>query len=216
MQLKKLWKYAISLFLISFFIINWNYVSWIFNYRAIFGIASDFFQKDNQIILNTPIAENQVAENQTEPEHFEYSNKEDSIEIPKIGVSAPLTFVNTLLKTEIYKALNKGVVHYYTSVLPGEIGQTIIIGHSAPLTWPKIRYNWAFSKLSELEEGDEIIIYFNHQKVSYSVISKTFLERGGEIPKNPLTNSENVLILISCWPPGKDIKRIAVEAALKQ
>jgi len=216
MQLKKLWKYAISLFLISFFIINWNYVSWIFNYRAIFGVASDFFQKDNRTILSIPIAENQAAENQAEPEQFEYSDKEDSIEIPKIEVSAPITFVNTLLKTEIYKALNKGVVHYYTSVLPGEIGQTIIIGHSAPLGWPKIRYNWAFSKLSELEEGDEIIIYFNHQKISYSVISKIFLERGGEIPKNPLTNSKNMLVLISCWPPGKDIKRIAVEAALKQ
>ena len=117
MQLKRLWKYAVSVFLISFFIINWNYVSWIFNYRAIFGVASDFFQKDNQIILNTPIAENQVAENQTEPEQFEYSDKEDSIEIPKSGVSAPLTFVNTLLKTEIYKALNKGVVHYFTCLL---------------------------------------------------------------------------------------------------
>ena len=216
MQLKRLWKYAISLFFISFLIINWNYVSWIFNYRAIFGIASGFFQKDNQTILSIPIIENQVAENQADLEQFEYSDKEDSIEIPKIGVSVPLTFVNALLKTEIYKALNKGVVHYYTSVLPGEIGQTIIIGHSAPLGWPKIRYNWAFSKLSELNEGDEIIIYFNHQKISYSVISKIFLERGGEIPKNPLTNSENMLVLISCWPPGKDIQRIAVEAALKQ
>jgi len=216
MQLKRLWKYAVSVFLISFFIINWNYVSWIFNYRAIFGIASGFFQKDNQTILSIPIIENQVAENQADLEQFEYSDKEDSIEIPKIGVSVPLTFVNALLKTEIYKALNKGVVHYYTSVLPGEIGQTIIIGHSAPLTWPKIRYNWAFSKLSELEEGDEIIIYFNHQKISYSVTRKTFLERGGEVPRDSLTNSENMLVLISCWPPGKDIKRIAVEAALKQ
>ena len=215
MQLKRLWKYAISVFFISFFIINWNYVSWIFNYRAIFGIASDFFQSDSQIIVSPQPVENQV-ENQINLEKFEYSDKEDSIEIPKIEVSAPLTFVNTLLKTEIYKALNKGVVHYYTSVLPGEIGQTIIIGHSAPLGWPKIRYNWVFSKLSELNEGDEIIIYFNHRKISYSVIRKTFLERGGEIPKNLLTDSENVLVLISCWPPGKDIKRIVVEAALKQ
>jgi len=30
-----------------------------------------------------------------------------------------------------------------------------------------------------------------------------------------LTNSDNMLVLISCWPPGKDIRRIAVEAKLK-
>ena len=110
------------------------------------------------------------------------------------------------------KALNIGVVLFPDSVLPGESGQTIILGHSAPVGWPKIKYDWIFSRLNELTEGDEIIVYFNNRKYAYVVSRKVFLERGEEISEDGLTNDENMVVLISCWPPGKDLRRIAVEA----
>ena len=108
-------------------------------------------------------------------------------------------------------ALNRGAVYFPNSVLPGDMGQTIILGHSAPPGWPKIKHDWIFTRLSELVEGDEIFVYFNHRKYTYHVSGKIFLDRGEELPES-LTNSENMLILISCWPPGKDLRRIAVEA----
>jgi hypothetical protein len=60
------------LFLINFLIINWNNVSWIFNYRVVGVIISDFFQKSDV-----------KAENKEEIakiENFEYTDKENSIE----------------------------------------------------------------------------------------------------------------------------------------
>jgi len=214
MEIKKLWKVFIILFLIIFVIFNWNEVSWIFNYRAVSGLLSDFFKgSDKEIQKDDRHDYYEGEEDKSSSSSFATARvKEDSLEIPKIEVSAPLIFVED--RDKVYKTLDNGVVHYPDSVLPGEKGQTIILGHSAPPNWPDIKYDDVFSRLNELEEGDEVFVYFDHREYVYSVIKKIFLEKGEEIPENALTNSDNMLVLISCWPPGKDIRRIAVESAI--
>ena len=214
MEIKKLWKVFIILFLVILVIFNWNEVSWIFNYRAVSGLFSDFFKGSDKEIQKEEIQKIDFH-NDSDDDRDDYYDKENSLEIPKIGVSAPLVFTETAEQEEIQKSLNIGVVHFPDSVLPGQEGQTIILGHSAPPNWPDIKYDDVFSRLNELEEGDEIFIYFNNKKFNYSVTNKFFLERGEEVPEY-LTNSDNMLVLISCWPPGKDIRRIAVEAAIKK
>jgi len=211
MELKKLGKYFILMFAVSFLLVNWNEVSWVFNYKAVSAVLSDFFQKDSLVI-----ATDSFNANQNELTEFQYSTKEDCLEIPKIEVLVPLTFVEDPQEEELHKALDKGVVHFPNSALPGEPGRTIILGHSAIHNWPKTKHAWVFTYLNELSEGDEIFVYFNHRKYPYFVTKKTFLDKGEEFIENTLTNSENVLLLISCWPPGKDIQRIAVEAALNK
>lgn len=202
-------KYFVLIFLISVLIINWLEISWLFNYKAIFGLVSSAFE--SKIIAKS----SDIFEKKELPaplKNFEPSDKENSLEIPKIEVSVPLVFPENQKEKDLYKLLDKGVVHFPNSALPGEAGQTIILGHSAPPYWPKIKYDWwIFTRLDELEEGDEIFIYFNHQKYTFSVAKKIFLDKGEEVPKL-LTSSENVLVLISCWPPGKNIRRIAVMA----
>ena len=47
---KKIFKIAVMIYLVSFLFINWNDVSWIFNYKAVSGIVSDFFRKDFRIV----------------------------------------------------------------------------------------------------------------------------------------------------------------------
>jgi len=196
---KLLYKSFILIFLIAFLIINWNSVSYIlnyFNYRVISQTLFNFSQNNN-----------------SENNSFDYSEKENSIEIPKIEVLAPLNFVEDTEK--VHKTLDSGIVHFPDSVLPGQKGQIIVLGHSAPPNWPDIKYDNVFSRLNELEKGDEVFVYFDHKEYIYSVETKVFLEIGQDIPKNDLTNTNNMLVLVSCWPPGKNIKRIAVEASLK-
>jgi len=207
-EIKKLWKVFIVLFLTLFIIFNWNEVSWIFNYRVVSGLLSDFFKRSDK--------EGQKIDfhNDFADDRYDYYERENGLEIPKIGISAPLVFTATAGQKEIEKSLDAGVVHFPDSVLPGQAGQTVILGHSAPPGWPKIKYDWVFSRLNELVEGDEIFVFFNNRKYEYIVSRKVFLEKGEEISEEHLTNNKNVLVLISCWPPGKDIKRIAVEADL--
>ena len=210
MKDKRIWKYFIPLFLIVFVIFNWNEVSWIFNYRTVSGFFSELFSPDGQEI-EAPLSTNNFNSVQTK----QYYDKEDSVEIPKINITAPLVFVESSDQKDIEEALELGVVHFPDSVFPGQAGQTIILGHSAPLGWPKIKYDWVFTDLNELIRGDDIYVFFNNKKYEYVATRKVFLEKGEEISQEGLTNNENVLILISCWPPGKDNKRIAVEAELK-
>ena len=158
--------------------------------------------------------ERKTAETNNQASNPQYTERRDSIKIPKIGISAPLIFVSNANNQYLHDKLDSGVIHYPGSAKPGEIGETIVLGHSAPPNWPKIKYDWVFSRLNELNPGDTIILYYNNQKYVYSVTRKVFLNKGQEMPKNDLTNNNNTLISISCWPPGKDYKRIAVESVL--
>lgn len=157
--LKKLSKTFILLFLVNFLIFNWNDVSWIFNYRLISGAVSDFSGKISEKISgffakidNKISGIGQIGQ----LENIDYSNKGTALEIPKIGVSAPLIVATSSNEKDLEAKLNRGVVLFPKSVLPGQSGQTIILGHSAPQNWPKMKYDWVFSRLNELEKKDEI------------------------------------------------------------
>ena len=200
--LKKLVRPFLVLFLLSSLIINWNSVSCVFNYKVISNAVSRFLVfLDNKQVLASEV--NTTSD----------FNKENSLEIPKIGVIAPLIVTENSSQKDLDEKLDKGVVIFPNSALPNEVGQTIILGHSAPPSWPKINYDGIFSRISELGEKDEIILYFNHQKYTYSVNQKVILEKGEEI-SNDSETSGNTLLLISCWPPGKNIKRIIIESTL--
>ena len=239
-KIEKLWKPFVVLFVFSFLIINWADVFWIFNYRAVSGFALEMFQtamaengageEDSFADLATTSAEAIVSQagedaqvntseskpivSEDKPKIQQYTENGNTIKIPKIGISAPLIFVSNSDNGYLHNKLDSGVVHYPGSSMPGEQGQTIVLGHSAPANWPKIKYDWVFSRLNELNKGDQIILNYNNQKYIYSVIRKVFLNKGEEMPEQGLTNNNNTLISISCWPPGKDYKRIAVESEL--
>ena len=223
-EIKKLWAPFILIFLISSLVINWNSISWVFNRHVIAGTISKFFYDDfynsgdNQRMLLDSIGGTSMAsdnELDNEKEKFvesTYSNKEDRVEIPAIGISSPLIFTKNSDKDYIFRLLNKGLVLFPKSTLPGQNGQTIILGHSALRRWPKTNHIWVFTYLNEVKKGDKVFIYFHHRKYTYEVERKIFLKRGEKISKYKLENHKSWVTLVSCWPPGRDIKRIAVQA----
>lgn len=207
---KKISKAFIVIFLISFIIINWNDISWLFNYREVSGLLDDFFTpyKSAKALSSASISLNYPENNNAAK-----SGKENTLEIPAIGISVPIFFPRVADKKIIAKDLDKGVVYYPGSVLPPEKGQIVILGHSAPPNWPKIKNDWVFSNINNLNFGDEILLHLDQKKYTYYVKEKTIIKKGQEIAP-ALTTSNNMLILVSCWPPGKDKQRIAVKAEL--
>lgn len=204
------WKYFVILFFVSQIVFNWSDIGWIFNYRvaseAIDNIVpSDISGKiEDESVKEDPDLKGEIIEEQIV--------KDNMIEIPKIDILAPIIFFDDPDESEevLHAALDSGTVHFPSSSLPGVIGQTIILGHSAPPGWPMIKYDWVFSDLDSLVWGDKIFVYFGGGKYTYIVKEKYFLEKGEELPENELSKEGNVLILISCWPPGANINRIAV------
>ena len=210
-NIKRFWKPFIFLFLLSFLIINWSDISKIFPYFD-YRVIHNEFSKPLANISYSLEGVRQLAE---ENEDYNYFDKKNIIEIPKIDVEAPIIFTEQDNEENFEEILKKGVLYYPSSVKPGEEGITVILGHSAPLNWPEINYDGVFTDLNKLETGDIIYIYFNHRQYSYKVRNKFFLEKGEEISSLDLTNSKSMLILLSCWPPGKNQNRIAVEAVLQ-
>jgi len=98
--------------------------------------------------------------------------------------------------------------------MPDQKGQAMFLGHSAPSGWPKINYDWVFTKINDLVPGDEIVINYKNGEYRYKVTQKYILKQGDDVPSDPLTNSKYMVVLISCWPPGVNYKRIAIEAEL--
>lgn len=190
--IKKLYKPFFVLLLIGFLLFNWGEISWIFNHQALWAMLVSVLPKSDA------------------PADIQVPPKPDSLEIPILGVSAPLVFVEEA--DQVQDALERGVVHWPESNLLGEIGQTFVLGHSAPPNWPKIGYKGVFSRLSELKEGDEILIFTKGKSYIYRVARHIYLERGEEIPANEAGRAS--LYLITCWPPGQDIRRLAIEAFL--
>jgi len=209
-ELQKLWKFFIIIFLISILIINWQDISWFFNYKFWGRKAASFIEKNEveemPTLPNEAAVKNQVISN--------YYPESYLIEIPKIGIEAPIVFSEESNEAAFEEALKNGVLYYPESVLPSENGATIILGHSAPPNWPHINYDWVFNDLNKLETGDQVIVYFNHQKFVYSVSEKGVIERGADLPASWTSIEKSSLVLLSCWPPGKDYKRYGVLANL--
>ena len=136
---------------------------------------------------------------------------EAHITIPAIGVNAPLSFVVSTNPDDFLEPLKKGVVHY-PSTLPGQKGASIILGHSAPVGWFGSTYEKVFSDLKDLERGDTISLNVNGESYTYSVSAKFFLDRGKDIPEVLTQTDRSRILLLSCWPPGINNKRIMIQA----
>ena len=194
---KNIWKFLVLVFVLSFIFLNWSDIYWVFNPKvAPQGIKS--LINDNEKI--------------EEKDEGIFYDKKDSIVIPKIDITAPIVVSDASTNQEFEEVLKRGVAHFPDSVYPGKNGTSVLLGHSAPPGWPKIDYDWIFSDLENLEKGDEVIIYFEGRMYNYIVSEKIFLEIGDDVPSYSSNQSE--LVLLSCWPPGKNIKRIGIRASL--
>lgn len=229
--LKKEFKIFVAIFMVSYLIINWSDISWIFNYKVVSGFSYDFFnpyQDTKAYNLSVPMPtipnilvnqNNELSANNQEKIN-DYiakplaSNKINILEIPAILLETEIVFPETTNTTVLHDYLDKGVIYYPGSAVIGTKGQSIFLGHSAPPNWPKIKHDWVFSNLEKLKTGDEIIVNLDSIKYIYKVKDKKIIDKGQEIENN-LTYLNNVLVLVSCYPPGKDFQRIVVYAEIE-
>lgn len=130
-------------------------------------------------------------------------NYDYSITIPKINAYAPvIPNVNPWKKQEYLKALSQGVAE-------AQDNPSFLFAHSSDLPWRMTRYNTAFLRLGELQNGDQIVIAKNGAKYTYEITGKI------EVWPNQvqyLKQTQNQLILMTCTPVGTSLKRLLVFA----
>lgn len=139
-----------------------------------------------------------------------------SILIPKLWINSRVIPKVDPNNSHIYqKALSLGVAQSLGSALPGENGNIFLFAHSATNWYEARDYNAVFYLIYKLETGDTISLVYLGKKYDYKVIGKKIIES---------TNTkymekgigENKLTLMTCWPPGTEMKRLIVEASLEK
>jgi LPXTG-site transpeptidase (sortase) family protein len=138
--------------------------------------------------------------------------KTDTLEIPKLESVLPIVATQSTDTAYLHSLLDEGVVLYPGSAAFGAPGQTVLLGHSAPADWPNIKHDTAFSNIYELAAGDKITVFYDHKTYNYSVVKNEIISKGGDLSGPKLAG--NSLVLVTCWPPGRNQMRVAVEAVL--
>lgn len=136
---------------------------------------------------------------------------DERILIPQIDVDAPIVNESTFEEDRVQEALKDGVVHYGNTAAPGEVGNTVLVGHSSNNWWEDGDYKYVFIMLDRLQEDDEIVIHHEGTRYTYEVTDSYIVEPDNmSVLDQPKDTS--MLTLITCTPPGTSWQRLIVEA----
>ena len=139
-------------------------------------------------------------------------SKESKIIIPKINIEAPVVYdVKSVQEEAIQDGLERGVVHYPTTPMPGETGNSVIFGHSSGNILNKGKYKFAFLLLKSLDEGDTFIVQKDGKRYVYKVFNE-FVTTPDDFSVLDPTDRKAIMTLITCDPPGTSTNRLIIQA----
>ena len=131
--------------------------------------------------------------------------------IPKINVEIPVNYsVKTTNENTIENMLQDGVVHYPTTVDPGQDGNAAFFGHSSNNIFNPGKYKFAFVLLHTLVNGDTFYLTYNHTVYVYKVIKHFIVSPYDVSVLGSVPGQTATATLITCDPPGTSINRLVV------
>lgn len=122
--------------------------------------------------------------------------------VPKLKINSALVLVDT-------NDLSKSLAHLPGSALPGEKGNIFISGHSSLLPSFSIK-KALFSNLTDLKNGDEIIVETAGAKFIYEVIGFKVVNPSDLSVLAAPEPLDRYISLMTCVPPGLNFKRLVV------
>jgi len=131
--------------------------------------------------------------------------------IPKINVEIPVDYTETSTNENVIENdLESGVVHYPTTVLPGQVGNAAFFGHSSNNIFNQGKYKFAFVLLHTLVPGDTFYLAYNGKMYVYKVITRSIVSPSDVSVLNPIPGQTATATLITCDPPGTSLNRLVV------
>lgn len=142
---------------------------------------------------------------------------------PQKKVNSPVTvYAFSIPRLKIYNAqvtiggddLDKSLIHYGGTALPGEKGNGAIFGHSVlPQFFNPKNYRTIFSTLPNIEVGDDIFLKYDQVTYKYKVEELTVTSPDDLTMLNQ-DNDDAYITLVTCVPPGTYWQRLHVRARL--
>jgi LPXTG-site transpeptidase (sortase) family protein len=131
--------------------------------------------------------------------------------IPKINVEIPVDYsLTTIDEATVETALDSGIVHYPSTVRPGQPGNAAFFGHSSNNIFNPGKYKFAFVLLHKLERKDVFYLPYEGKTFAYEVISSRVVKPTEVGVLGPVAGETATATLITCDPPGTSINRLVV------
>lgn len=129
--------------------------------------------------------------------------------IPKINIEIPVVYDEpTIEDAAVQRALERGILHYATTVNPGEQGNAVFFGHSSSNILNNGKYKFAFVLLNRLQVGDTFMIQKDGKRYVYKVYDRKI------VPPTDVSvlddHEKPTATLITCDPPGTAVNRLVV------
>jgi sortase A len=139
------------------------------------------------------------------------TNNTPEVIIPKINVEIPVNYSLTSdNEATIETALEDGVIHYPSTVNPGENGNAAFFGHSSNNIFNPGQYKFAFVLLHALVKGDTFYLTYQQKVYVYQVINTQVVSPSDVAVLNDTEGNAATATLITCDPPGTSINRLVV------
>lgn len=177
------------------------------------------FLQYNRVIISNVIA--YVSPGSIDPQNIVIDpstdinvGPESRLIIPKINVDVPVIYdVGNDYASQL-KAMEGGLAHFAipgASSHPGQIGNTVLSGHSSNDLLDRGDYKFIFAQLDKLAVGDSIYAHYGSKRYTYSVTGKTIVQPT-EVNKLVYPTTKPILTLITCTPLGTALNRLLVTA----
>lgn len=140
--------------------------------------------------------------------------KDPRLIIPKINVDVPAIYdVGNDYDSQM-AAMEGGVAHFSipgASSHPGEVGNTVLSGHSSNDLFDPGDYKFIFAQLDKLAIGDTIYANYEGKRYTY-VITKKEVVKPTQVSKLVYKTNKPIMTLITCTPLGTSLNRLLVTA----
>jgi len=139
---------------------------------------------------------------------------EPKLIIPKLNIDVPVVYNTTSDYNGQMEAMKNGVAYFGipgANAKPGQIGNTVLAGHSSNDLIDPGSYKFIFARLDSLKKGDTIYVNYESKRYTYTV-TKDELVKPTEVGKLVYETKKPVLTLITCMPLGTALKRLLVTA----
>lgn len=222
-------RYAFSLTLITLGVATFTTVAYpLIHYQITFAPQ---FQKDSLVsplTLTAPqVTQAKANEAPTVVDEvvntsFDYTNPniwfagerpvKEAVDYAVFTISIPKLRIDHAVVRSDHTDLKQSLIQYPGTALPGNLGNTVIFGHSVlPQFFNPLNYLTIFSTLHTLKPGDTLEITADGATYNYK-ISQMYETSPTDL--SPLAQSYDgrYLTLITCTPPGTYLRRLIIKA----
>lgn len=171
-----------------------------------------FFKQLKFLFFKPSVNQEQNANLQSEEK-----GEPNQINIPSLGIRAPIVESAESNETSFQEALKTGVVHYPGTAEVGQFGNPYLFAHSSDLAFKDGDYKTVFALLPNIKKGAEVVVSNRDGQMFRYEVTDSFVANSDDVHLlDQREYKEKIITIQTSYPIGTALKRWIVVAKLKE